>query len=253
LDPSLGAAVLAFGKLAFAAAGLAAGAHVLRAARGSADLGVHALAAVAIASGSLALFLFPLARALPGATAPEVVSGAGEVAIRLAFALLAVFVWRVFRPESRAAALAVVGYGVLLLATFAWDLRAQPSLAFYDATLASAWAAQLSFTLLFAWSCADATLEWRRARRRVALGLGDRIVAHRFALWAIATGALAWAALLANAVAFARTRGLPAVEGTLLLVRGLLYLPAVAAVWLGIFQPSWYRRALGDRLASPAG
>jgi hypothetical protein len=30
-------------------------------------------------------------------------------------------------------------------------------------------------------------------------------------------------------------------------VRGLLYLPAVIAVWLGIFQPRWYRRALGTR------
>jgi len=247
LDPSLGAATLLVGKLAFGAAGIVAGGHVLRTARRSGELGPHAVAAAAIAAGSLGLVLFPLARAMPGSVAPEVLGGAGEILMRLAFALLAVFVWRVFRPGSRTAALAAAAYGVLLLATFAWDLRAQPSLAFYDPTLPSAWAAQLSFAVVFAWSCTEAAGEWRRARRRVALGLGDRLVAHRFGLWVVATGALAGVCLLGNAVGFAQSRELPDLEGSLMFVRGLLYLPAVTAVWLGIFQPRWYRRALGRR------
>jgi hypothetical protein len=98
---------------------------------------------------------------------------------------------------------------------------------------------------VFAWSCAEAALEWRRARRRVALGLCDRLVAQRFGLWAIATGALVGVSLLGNAVGFAQSRGLPGLEGGLMFARGLLYLPAVVAVWLGVFQPRWYRRAVG--------
>jgi hypothetical protein len=237
-------AMLLAGKLAFGAAGIVAGGHVLRIARRSGELGPHAVAALAIAAGSLGLVLFPLAPAMPGSAAPEVVAGAGEILVRLAFALLAVFVWRVFRPGSRTAALAAAAYALLLLSTFAWDLRAQPSLAVYDATLPSAWAAQLSFAVVFAWSCAEAALEWRRARRRLALGLGDRLVAQRFGLWVVATAALAGVCLLGNAVGFAQSHELPDLEGTLTFVRGLLYLPAVVAVWLGMFQPRWYRRAV---------
>jgi hypothetical protein len=159
--------------------------------------------------------------------------------IRVSFALLAVFVWSVFRPASRAAALGVAAYAALLLASFAWELRAQPALARYDATLPSAWAAQFCFALVFAWSCAEAALEWRRARRRVALGLGDRLVAQRFGFWVLATAALAGVCLLANAVAFAHGRGLAELEGSLTFARGLLYFPAVVAIWLGIFQPRW--------------
>jgi hypothetical protein len=247
MDPALGAASLLGGKLAFGAAGIAAGSHVLGMARRDGGFGPHALAAVAIAAGSLGLLLFPLARALPGSVLPEVVSGAGEILLRVAFALLAVFVWRVFRPDSRAAGLAAAACGLLLLATFTWDLRVQPSLALYDATLPSAWAAQFSFALVFAWSCGEAALEWRRARRRAALGLADPLVAHRFGLWAVATGALVGVSLLGNAVGFAQSRGLTDLEGGLMLVRGLLYLPAVLAVWLGVFQPRWYRRTLGQR------
>ena len=245
MDPSLGAATLVGGKLAFGAAGIAAGSQMLRLARQNGGFGPHAVAALAIAAGSLGLVLFPLAQALPGTALPEVSCGAGEILLRVAFALLAVFVWRVFRPASRTAALAVAAYGLLLLGTFTWDLRVQPSLAAYDATLPSAWAAQFSFAVVFAWSCAEAALEWQCARRRMALGLCDRMVVHRFGLWVIATGALTGVSLLGNAVGFAQSHRLPGLEGGLLFARGLLYLPAVVAVWLGVFQPSWYRRALG--------
>jgi hypothetical protein len=249
MDPSLGAATLLIGKLAFGAAGIAAGGHVLALARRGGESGPHAVAAAAIAAGSLGLVLFPLAPALPGPALPEVAGGAAEILLRVSFALLAVFVWRVFRPGSRAAASAAAGYALLLLGVFTWDLRAQPSLALYDATLPSAWAAQLSFALVFGWSCGEAALEWRRARRRLALGLAERIVANRYGLWVVATGALAGVCLLGNAVGFAQARDLRQLEGGLTFVRGLLYLPAVVAVWLGIFQPRWYRRALGE----PAG
>lgn len=249
MDPSLAATTLLGGKLAFGAAGIASGFQVLRLARQQGGLGPHALAAAAIASGSLGLVLFPLAPLVPGKAGPEVVGGAGELFLRVAFALLAVFVWRVFRPTSRVAAGAVAGYLAFHLAVFTWDLREQPSLAHYDAKLASAWVSQLSFSLVFGWSCVESLLEWRRARRRVLMGLATPEVAHRFVLWAIATAALVGVCMLGNAVGFAEQQALPALHAWLTFLRGLLYLPAVVAVWVGFFPPRWYRRAL----AAPSG
>jgi len=251
-DSSWAESVLLGGKLLFALAGLAAGTHVLRLARSERGLGRHTLAAAAIAVGSVGLVLFPLARMAAGAIASRAIFVAAELCLRGGLAFLALFVWKAFRPESRAARAGTLACIGGLFATFAWEISAQHSAGEYDASLPSAWAAQLSFAIPFGWSCLESTLEWQRARRRMALGLSDRATANRFALWSLATGALVGICLLANAVGWSQSHGQAEAAEALTALRGILYLPAVAAVWVGIFTPRWYQRRLAAAEASRA-
>jgi hypothetical protein len=75
----------------------------------------------------------------------------------------------------------------------------------------------------------------RSMRRRLRLGLADPIVANRFVLWAIWTGALALIPLF--------VLGLRAA----LAVLGAGGATAVAAGWLAFFPPASYQRWIGAR------
>jgi hypothetical protein len=89
-------------------------------------------------------------------------------------------------------------------------------------------------------------------RRRVALGLADPLVANRFVLWSVWTGALGFAALLLFAV---RSRAfwlqlhgvdprvvMPAAIPITAALAGIAVVCAGVAVWLAFFPPSSYRR-----------
>ena len=88
-----------------------------------------------------------------------------------------------------------------------------------------------------------------RMRRRVRLGLGDPIVANRFTLWAIWTGALACIPLFVLAL---RTLGileapvpgapLPASVRAIIAMLGSGGAAALVACWLAFFPPAAYRR-----------
>jgi hypothetical protein len=89
-------------------------------------------------------------------------------------------------------------------------------------------------------------------RRRVALGLADPLVANRFVLWSVWTGALGFAALLLLAV---RSRAfwlqlhgvdprvvMPAAIPITAALAGIAVVCAGVAVWLAFFPPASYRR-----------
>ena len=160
---------------------------------------------------------------------------------------LALFNWRVFRPESGGARLAVVaisagmaisllgqglfGSGYLEVATgitSPW-LRAQ---LFLPAT-ALGWASveSLRYHLLL--------------RRRLALGLADPLVADRFRLWGIGTGA----ATLLNATSSTTTAMgydmSTTVAGALMI--GTLGLVAAGTTWFAFVPPAGYARRVRAR------
>jgi len=238
-----GEAVLLLGKLAFAVAGLATGAQLVRMARSEEGLGVHALAAAALFVGAASQVLMPVGHALgPGAGAPVAV--AGEVLLRVAVAGLWIFLWRVFRPGSPAmGALALAGVAGLV-ATGAWDVLAQPDITRYDASLPAAHVSQLALALPFAWSAVETGVAHARARRRLAVGLADPLVCDRFRLWCLATALLTGICALGAAAGMADGAGRAELTAALSAVRGLVYLPLAACVWLGMFPPAWYRRRL---------
>jgi hypothetical protein len=240
--------VLWLGKLLFAVGGLAAGIGVLRASQPGVRLGTHALGVGAIFIGGIGVGLIPLAERLPDSLEGFSIWLSAESLMRTGLAILGFFLWRVFRPRSRVALTGAVGCVALLFATLAWDQAAQPRWWEYDYSLASACAVQLSFALPFAWSAVETAFEWRRSRRRVALGLGDPEASHRFLLWSIATSSFVGICLLAMVVGWLAAHGRVEVAAGARLVRGLLYIVIVGSLWLGLRPPPFYRRRF---LASP--
>jgi hypothetical protein len=94
----------------------------------------------------------------------------------------------------------------------------------------------------------------RLMRRRVGLALADPLVANRFVLWSVWTGALSFAGLVLFAV---RSRAfwlqlngidpriaMPAAVPLTAIVAGLAAVSAGVAVWLAFFPPESYRRWL---------
>jgi hypothetical protein len=153
--------------------------------------------------------------------------------------LLAVFTWRVFRPTERWGVVAfggvlaglVAGYGSAALAGLAGSSRAWSLLgvgvAFKIAT--------------YVWAVAEATREWQAARRRVALGLTDPMVANRMLLWSIGLGAVL-AIWIHEAITMATG---PTVAS--FLVVAVFGFVCSGALSLAFFPPAFYRRrfALG--------
>jgi hypothetical protein len=236
--------VLSLGKLCFVVGGLAASIVVLRAAPPDARRWPPLLAAAAILVGGIGLGLYPLALRLPDSLAGYALWIAGEILMRTGIALLGVFLWRVFRPESGAAMAGAVGCASLLIATLVWDLAAQHQWWSYDAACASATAAQLALAVPFLWSAVETGLEWRRSRRRVALGLVDRQVSHRFLLWCVATSAFVAICLLYSVIAWLGANDQVELAAAARFARGLLYFVVVIALWLGLIAPAFHRRRL---------
>jgi hypothetical protein len=98
----------------------------------------------------------------------------------------------------------------------------------------------------------------QRMRRRVRLGLGDPIVANRFLLWSIWTGALACIPLFvlslrALGVLVEPVPGepLPASLRAILAVLAAAGGAALGAGWLAFFPPVSYRRWIATRALAP--
>jgi hypothetical protein len=234
--------LLLLGKLLFAVGGLAAGIALLRTAPPGARMGAHALGVGAIFVGGLGVGLFPIADRLPDTLTGFLLWISAEGLMRAGVAMMGFFLWRVFRPQSSIALAGAVGCAALMFGTLAWDQAAQPRWWEYDYALASGRAAQLAFAVPFAWSAVESALEWRRSLRRVALGLADRLVSHRFLLWSVATSAFVGICLLAIFVGWLEAHGRVELAAAARLLRSLFYFVIVGSLWLGLRTPAFYRR-----------
>jgi hypothetical protein len=155
------------------------------------------------------------------------------------------FAWRVFRAGSLAAA----GLAVALLGA---NVGACAAVVTSGAPLPAGrlgLGVVLVRSAALVWLFAESTLYAVRMRRRLAIGLGDPIVANRFLLWSIWTGALA---LIPLFVLVLRAAGAleppapgeplpPAVRMALVALGGGGAVAALAG-WLAFFPPAAYRR-----------
>jgi hypothetical protein len=118
----------------------------------------------------------------------KLVSIASGLALALGWACTALFTQRAFRsgePWARALAalcLALLGGG--FAAATAYTLRAGDAATVLAPKSPALWI-EAGGVLAFVWTTAEGLRCWRNARRRLALGLAEPLVANRFLLWAV--------------------------------------------------------------------
>jgi hypothetical protein len=176
----------------------------------------------------------------------RIVAGA-NLLIALGVVALAVGVWRIYRPSQTWAAVLCSGFSIAVLIGWAWTsvgeilpttAAATTSNAFFVATRSA----------VYLWGGFEGFHYHRMMRRRVALGLGDPVVAHQILLWgffSLAMGSLAVTTLAAGyLLGDAYSTWTPA-----LFMTPVVSLIASICLWLGFFPPASYRRLVGSRTA----
>jgi len=124
----------------------------------------------------------------------------GLLALLVGTTCLYAFTWRVFRRNSAWAAavvaLACAGFAVVAVGIVSSIRSAPPEMSSFEA--ARDWMAGIRVAILgsYLWAAIESALEYRMARRRLALGLSDPVVVNRLLLWCL-TGCLE---VLINAV-----------------------------------------------------
>ncbi len=98
---------------------------------------------------------------------------------------LALFCWRVFSPESRAARLLFVALAVTLVADFAHNILIL-GIPFPPTTSFWYWPGMLARSVVYAWRPIAALPYHARLKRRLALGLTDPVTTNRVLLWGVA-------------------------------------------------------------------
>jgi len=183
---------------------------------------------------------------------PLVALGLGLLS--LAVAGMSGFTWKTFRPHSRWGAIAVVAIAALQGCALAGSLHA---LAAADPGVPSTRAATGWLVLLrlpglanFCWTAVEAFVQWRMARRRLAVGLGDPVVANRFALWCVIGVFLA----LNNAVStYLQSRGMgPVAHPVGASAVAVAAVVSATLMWLVFLTPERYHAWILERAARAA-
>jgi hypothetical protein len=96
------------------------------------------------------------------------------------------------------------------------------------------------------WTATESFIYYARMRKRVALGLGDQLVANRFLLWGLASLSTAAAIWVVNipglmGISLGRADG-SSLGSTCLAVTGVIGTATLGLYWLTFFPPVWYRR-----------
>ena len=239
---------VALSTLIFIVVGTAVGVRILLRSRLDHSLPELAVGAALIAFASVSQPLSVLRVALAG----QIPIGA-SVALQLvataasAFTVLAlyVFTWRVFRPESRWAALLFAGGSALGL----WAGVGTAAISYFDATvspsLVGRWIAlsALSYAICFGWAAIESLTYYVRLRRRLRLGLADPLLVNRFLLWG---GACAFAFVIDGVLLAMALGGTDFnTDPTVRLLVSASGLTNAVAWFLGFTPPRWYVRWMG--------
>lgn len=183
-------------------------------------------------------------------------NGVGHVAFAAGACALFLFVRSVFHPADRwASTLATTGIAVICLTTavliLGGDVNQERSLAVL--------AVNLSRVAPILWAFVESARYRGVMKRRAALGMGDPVVANRFLLWSLWTGALG---LIPGLAAVLRMVNYSAIwlglemQQTAALQQGAVKLlgaclavaapVAIAALWLSFFPPKRYLERLAE-------
>jgi hypothetical protein len=175
-----------------------------------------------------------------------------ELCSLLGMTAVALFNWRVFRPDSLLARAAVAGIA-LAYAGFIAAQGATVGWAGFALTGAGPWNQSISLSILtLGWAGWESLRYHMVMRRRQRIGLADAVLVDRFRLWAL--GILTACAISLITVVM-REMGLD-LRGSAVgaLVIGPLGLLAAGSMWLAFLPPAAYTRwvAGGDSWAQEA-
>lgn len=154
------------------------------------------------------------------------------------YALMAFFVWRVFRRDAAGVALFSASAGLLAAGFVMQVVSTRPVLpAPIDPGFWVAFAGQV---IAYGWAAAETLHYWTLLRRRERIGLAEPLLVNRFLLWGIANatvvgiwGEIAWSML---------GRETANLSDASYLRLALLGFACAATTWLAFFPPRVYAR-----------
>ena len=162
---------------------------------------------------------------------------------------IAVFAWRVFRPETRWVKWLVWTDGALLLAAATVSALEGDWEGVYPLTYTGFWFEWLGGILPFIWLAVESLCAYSRSRRRVRIGLGNPIVCNRYLL----IGLYGTLAFITYPV-FLWMYIVYELHGTwsdpLGVLIGIVEIASLAALWISFSSPAFYRRWIGNAPAT---
>ena len=238
------------GELISALLYLYAGLRLLRLASRSGEMPERLLGSMFVVTGA-AFLLYDAPIILASESLWTPLTLAGRIAYMPAPVMLALFTRRVFRREGFCARWIPCGSAVLEIvgvggSVWSGDLEG------YAVDSPWFWAEWAGYTIPCVWASSEAFLQYRSARRRVALGLCDPLVCNRFLLWGWfgATQFLGWVGIVPQYFQYQR-EGVFTPTWDVLLSAGEII--SLALIGLIFFSPRvyqrWIERAHSARIA----
>ena len=185
-------------------------------------------------------------------TAPDLarwLMAAAAMPMAIGWTAVWIFTWRVFRPDSagaRLVTLAAVGI------TLAFGLAGVHASLSWRAGVPDF--ARLSYTgpslmaiLSYAWGAFEAFAYHGRMRKRVALGLADRVLANRFLLWGLV---MVFSATSTAVPTLATLTGVDSIRSApVLLASAFAGISCSVSLWLAFVPPAIYVRFVRREVA----
>jgi hypothetical protein len=167
-------------------------------------------------------------------------------------ALIYAFTWQAFRPHDAWGKAIVVAGSAFMLAGMLLSLRAllaaPPDAMSQLVARNGIFVGMVGYCGCFLWSAVEGFVHYANARKRLALGLADAVVANRFWLWGLfglmATG-INVSSVIGNALGVD-----PSQSPLVLIPMGVLGFIASAAMYLAFLPPASYLAFVRSRFAS---
>lgn len=232
------------GMVSFVGASTAVGGRLVWMGRRSRRLPELTIGLSFLLAGTLGAGLAVAGGVAGAGAAARALAAAADLSVNAGVACLALFTWRVFRPEDSLGVALFTGCLAALAVGFLGQLRTTG----FDPRAASdpwGWLSLGARLVLYGWAATESLLQHFAGRRRVALGLADPVAVDRFRLWAIGLLAVIGIWLLSAA---ARVLGFSFRE--IYLPTALLGLVCAGSLWLAFFPPRAYERHVAASAAS---
>jgi len=175
---------------------------------------------------------------------------AANLLIALGVVALAVGVWRIYRPAEAWARTTCIVLSLWVMAGWLWTALGDV----LPTTVAPTGANAFFVTgraAVYLWGGFEGIRYNGMLRRRVALGLGDPVIAHQILLWGIFSMLMGLLAISSFAAGFVLREAYTQWTPGLFLTPAITFVASIC-LWLGFFPPPAYRRLVARRAPSPA-